>query len=242
MLTIIPSTLFLYYWGWLNIQAKMVAKGSSAFDLKPGMRGFFITCFKNREAVTTKEAYALLENKYAQEESENEAEGLSVEDALKKEVEGLKDRREKTFLSVRMHQVPCMIFIASKHDSKPSELLEKLEAPATRYIQRMIPVDAMCHANIKDIQTSLTPLLQEAFTNDKNSGATYAIIVEQRMNNSIKKGVLIELIGEMVGGRARVDLKQPTLVIMVQIVKNVAGLSVIRDYYERNKLNLSIQK
>jgi tRNA acetyltransferase TAN1 len=214
------------------------------FGLKPGLKGFLITCFKNREAVTTKEAYTFFETFGSEAErgdSEEEIKDLSIEDALKLEVSKIKERKGKTFLAIKINQVPCMVFISSLHELSPSKILEEIEVlgvPPTRYVQRIIPLDIICYANIKDIQVSIKDLLDEYF-NGSEPKPTYSIIIEQRMNSSIVKSILIQMIGEFVGSRGIVDLKHPKLVIMVQVVKNVAGFSIIRNYYEQNKLNFN---
>jgi tRNA acetyltransferase TAN1 len=214
------------------------------FAIKPGLRGYLITCFKNREAVTTKEAYSFFEkfeNEADKSDSDEQIQNLSVEDALKLEVSKIKDRKRKTFLALKINQVPCMVFISSLHILPPSKILEELQAlevSQTKYIQRIIPLDVICFANIKDIQVSIKGLLDEYF-GEKEEKPTYSIIIEQRMNSSIVKSVLIQMIGEFVGSRGMVDLKRPKLVIMVQVVKNITGISIIRNYYERNKLNFN---
>ena len=216
------------------------------FGLKPGLKGFLITCFKSREAVTTKEAYSLFE-KFESDPKDSEPnmeiKDLPIEEALKMEVAKIKDRRGKIFLAINLRQVPCMVFISSQHPLPPTKILEEIEAlnlPHTKYIQRIIPVNVTCYANIKDIQSSIKDLLDEYFNNNMDGRKpAYSIIIEQRMNSSLVKSVVIQLIGELVGTRGIVDLKHPKLVIMVQILKNVAGLSIIRNYYERNKLNFN---
>lgn len=214
-----------------------------AFDLKPGLKGFFITCFKNREAVTTKEAYTLLAEHFADESNSTEEDECigDIEESLKREVEGMKNRKDKIFLAIRMHVVPCMIFIASKSSLMPSQMAEQIFAAdrkPTRYIQRLIPVDVMCYANITDIQSSIKPMLDSVF-NTNGTRPSFAVIVEQRMNSSLGKVGLIEMIAEMIGGRGYADLKQPNFVIMLQIVKNVVGIGIIKEYYQKQKMNLT---
>lgn len=63
----------------------------------------------------------------------------------------------------------------------------------------------------------------------------------KRCNSSIERDPLIEKLATMVQERNsehKVNLSSPTLTIIVEAMKGICGLAVIRDYYQLGKYNL----
>ena len=102
---------------------------------------------------------------------------------------------------------------------------------------RMIPVEVVCFAGVDEIKEAVKPLLERHFTSGKEQ--TFAISFERRANDSVRRTEGIEAIAGMIDQPPnKVNLSDPDLTIMVEIVKGVACLSVVPDYEKLCKYNL----
>nr|CAD7392672.1 unnamed protein product [Timema cristinae] len=107
-----------------------------------------------------------------------------------------------------------------------------------RFMQRLLPVEATCKANIEDVRAAFEPLLEKYFAKE---GKTFSIIFEKRNSHALDRTKVIEDLAEMVALKNtanRADLKQPQLAILVEVVRNMCLLSVLPNYYMYKKYNL----
>ncbi|XP_062289451.1 THUMP domain-containing protein 1 [Scomber scombrus] len=228
-------------------------KGSR--ELEVGMQGILITCNMN-ERKCTAEAYNLL-SEYADElfgpeklqDSSEEEEGdeEDVEEALKKEVAQLKTsgvKQERRFQALDSG-ANNVIFIKTKNldsDKLVHHILSDLHTTKkkkSRVILRMLPVTGTCKAFQEDMVKYLTEFLEPWFK-APNSG-TYQIAFKARNSSHNKRDEIIKSIAGLVGKlnpKNKVDLTNPELTVIVEVIKNVCCLSVVKDYALYRKYNV----
>ncbi|XP_008292114.1 THUMP domain-containing protein 1 [Stegastes partitus] len=232
-------------------------KGSR--ELEVGMEGILITCNMN-ERKCTAEAFNLL-NEYADKlygpeklqenpgssSDEEEAEEEDVDVALKKEVaqlqaSGAKQERRFQALDSGANNV---IFIRTQNlesDKLVHHILSDLHTTKkkkSRVILRMLPVTGTCKAFQEDMVKYLTTFLEPWFKTP--NCATYQIAFKARNSSHNKRDEIIKSIAGLVGKlnpKNKVDLTNPELTIIVEVIKAVCCISVVKDYTLYRKYNV----
>ncbi|TTE81776.1 THUMP domain-containing protein 1 [Bagarius yarrelli] len=221
-------------------------------ELEAGMRGVLITC-NMTERRCTAEAYSLL-NEYADQlygpeqlaDSDSSSED-DVEAALQKEVRQFQSTAEKqqrrfTALESGANNV---LFIRT-HGIEPEQLVHSIlqdlyttRRLKSRVILRMLPVCGSCKAFPEDMLKFLQSFLQPWFQSP--SQASYQICFKSRNNSQSKRDDVIKSIAGLVNRlnpKNKVDLTDPELSIIIEVIKSVCCVSVIRDYKRFRKYNL----
>ncbi|XP_076144012.1 THUMP domain-containing protein 1 [Alosa pseudoharengus] len=229
-------------------------------ELEVGMQGILITCNMN-ERKCTSEAYNLL-NEYADklygpekfadgqdsgsEQDANEEED-DAEAALKKEVTQM---RESTAKGQRRFQAMesganNVVFIRTQNlepDHLVHHILQELHATKkkkSRVILRMLPVCGTCKAFPEDMEKYLSSFLEPFFK--APAQATYQIAFKARNSSHNKRDDVIKTLAALVGKlnpKNKVDLTNPELTIIVEVIKSVCCVSVVKDYILFRKFNL----
>jgi tRNA acetyltransferase TAN1 len=217
----------------------------------PGMTGILVTCNREREAQCVKEMYDMLGQHFDDDGIDIDTagnEGQELEDALQAEVKRLTSKKNKKFLSISLGKdVGCLAFIKTLNDSDTVSVVTKIISNSTqkciKSTQRLIPLQAISYANIKDFSKIADKVIKEHAVGRYAPSTTFAIVIESRMNSSMDKRVIVEMVGEMMGGSTgyKVDLKKPDLVVMVQVLKNVCGISIIPGYYSDALQRMNVQ-
>ncbi|XP_041640279.1 THUMP domain-containing protein 1 [Cheilinus undulatus] len=234
-------------------------KRFKGFSLDVGMEGILITCNMN-ERKCTAEAFNLL-NEYAdklygpekfQEDDESsskeeDTEEEDVSEALKKEVAQLqasgtkKERRFQAFESGANN----VIFIRTlnlESDKLVHHILSDLHTTKkkkSRVILRMLPVTGTCKAFQEDMVKYLTSYLEPWFKTP--NCATYQIAFKARNSSHNKRDDIIKSIAGLVGKlnpKNKVDLTNPELTIIVEVIRAVCCISVVKDYMLYRKYNV----
>ncbi|TKS68561.1 THUMP domain-containing protein 1 [Collichthys lucidus] len=232
-------------------------KGSR--ELEVGMQGILITCNMN-ERKCTAEAFNLL-NEYADKlygpeklqdnngssSDEEEADEEDVDVALKKEVaqlqtSGAKQERRFQALDSGANNV---IFIKTQNlesDKLVHHILSDLHSSKkkkSRVILRMLPVTGTCKAFQDDMVKYLTTFLEPWFKTP--NCATYQIAFKARNSSHNKRDEIIKSIAGLVGKlnpKNKVDLTNPELTVIVEVIKAVCCISVVKDYTLYRKYNV----
>lgn len=232
-------------------------KGSR--ELEVGMQGILITCNMN-ERKCTAEAFNLL-NEYADKlygpeklqdnngssSDEEEADEEDVDVALKKEVaqlqaSGAKHERRFQALDSGANNV---IFIKTKNlesDKLVHHILSDLHSTKkkkSRVILRMLPVTGTCKAFQDDMVKYLTTFLEPWFKTP--NCATYQIAFKARNSSHNKRDEIIKSIAGLIGKlnpKNKVDLTNPELTVIVEVIKAVCCISVVKDYTLYRKYNV----
>ncbi|CAG9560556.1 unnamed protein product [Danaus chrysippus] len=241
-------------------------KRRNKYFLEPGFRGFFCTCnFREKDCV--KEMYNLL-NEYAgklypdgeevnrppsvepEERSETESDNeTDIGDMLKREVDSLKRDSQKALKHKRFQVVETgasnCIFIKTNLPS-PEELTTAIikdlcatKVQKTRHVLRLLPIMATCKANLPDIMESAEKLIDKYFL---KKPSTFAVIFNKRFNSSASRDLIIKELADLIvlkNGENKADLKNPSLCIIVEIIKGICLLSVVDNYYLFKKYNIN---
>ncbi|XP_037104390.1 THUMP domain-containing protein 1 isoform X5 [Syngnathus acus] len=180
-------------------------------------------------------------------EGENAKEEVDVEDALKKEVAQLRaggGRQERRFQALDSG-ANNVIFIRTRNlesDKLVHHILSDLHATKkkkTRVILRMLPVTGTCKAFPEDMMRYMSTFLEPWFK--KPNHATYQIAFKARNNSHNKRDDVIKAIAGLVGKlnpKNKVNLTQPDLTIILEVIKSVCCVSVVREYTRYRKYNL----
>ncbi|XP_047434505.1 THUMP domain-containing protein 1 [Mugil cephalus] len=232
-------------------------KGSR--ELEVGMQGILITCNMN-ERKCTAEAFNLL-SEYAEQlygpeklqenaassSEEEEAEEEDMDVALKKEVAQLRasgSKQERRFQALDSG-ANNVIFIRTQNlesDKLVHHILSDLHTTKkkkSRVILRMLPITGTCKAFQEDMVKYLTTFLEPWFKTP--NCATYQIAFKARNSSHNKRDEIIKSIAGLVGKlnpKNKVDLTNPELTIIVEVIKAVCCLSVVKDYTLYRKYNV----
>lgn len=227
-------------------------------QLEPGLQGILITCNMN-ERKCVEEAYSLL-NEYGddmygpekftdkdQQLSESEGDDDDMEAALKKEVDDIKAStamRLRRFQSVESgaNNVVFIRTLGIEPEKLVHHILQdmyKTKKKKTRVILRMLPISGTCKAFLEDMKKYAETFLEPWFK-APNKG-TFQIVYKSRNNSHMnREEVIKELAGivSSLNSENKVDLTNPQYTVVVEIIKAVCCLSVVKDYMLFRKYNL----
>ncbi|XP_043647773.1 THUMP domain-containing protein 1 homolog [Drosophila teissieri] len=109
----------------------------------------------------------------------------------------------------------------------------------SRFVLRLVPIEAVCRANMPDIISAAGLLFDKHFLKEPTS---YGIIFNHRYNQQIKRDQIITQLAELVNSKNvgnKVDLKEAKKSIIVEVLRGWCLLSVIDNYLESKKFNLA---
>ncbi|KAJ5093051.1 hypothetical protein N7456_008912 [Penicillium angulare] len=235
-------------------------------DIEAGEVGVFVTCDMGREGKCVAEVTdifsQIIENsaKPGAEEDSDSDDG-DIEAQIQRELEGLNASKKKKSRPVQAMQLemPCgmdmshltdaaMIFARLNDKSvDPVQLVHQLcldaqanpDTKKSRYIKRLTPVTMIRKTLSVDLEAFAKEVLKPHF----HSGGPpkkYAIRPSVRGNNKFKRDTIIKTVADVVGPEHPVDLKNYDVTILVDVVQNVIGMSVVgRDYDELKRYNIA---
>ncbi|XP_004474129.1 THUMP domain-containing protein 1 [Dasypus novemcinctus] len=226
-------------------------------QLEPGLQGILITCNMN-ERKCVEEAYSLLseygDDMYGPEkftEKDQQPSGSEEEDdveaALKKEVGDIKastEMRLRRFQSVESgaNNVVFIRTLGIEPEKLVHHILQdiyKTKKKKTRVILRMLPISGTCKAFLEDMKKYAETFLEPWFK-APNKG-TFQIVYKSRNNSHMNREEVIKELAGIVGSlnsENKVDLTNPQYTVVVEIIKAVCCLSVVKDYMLFRKYNL----
>ncbi|KAH8296621.1 hypothetical protein KR054_008796, partial [Drosophila jambulina] len=109
----------------------------------------------------------------------------------------------------------------------------------SRFVLRLVPIEAVCRANMPDIVNAAGALFDKHFLKEPTS---YGIIFNHRYNQQIKRDEVIHQLADLVNSKNignKVDLKEAKKSIIVEVLRGYCLLSVIDNYLESKKYNLA---
>lgn len=234
--------------------------------LEPGIKGYLATCnFREKDCV--RECYNLLNEYYDDEnqvqieeneksvEAENGADQGAVEEEeeeedissqLENNINSAKAKKDKFRFQQVETKTPNCVFIRTaipNHIDLGIKIVRDIaetKKQKTRMLLRFIPIEVICKAVILDITIAAGKLFDKYFLNVPPT--TFAIVVNKRYNNSFEKMKAIKELADIVTFKNvhhKVDLKNPNLTVIVEVIKGLCCLSVLPNYNELKKFNLS---
>lgn len=200
----------------------------------------------------------------AKEDQADKAGDDDIEAQIAAELRDIKSserRRGGVGKAVRFRSVEtdteCLVFISVSPPFDPYlltyTLLEEVESTGvarSRFVQRLTPVSTTCPANATALADLARSVLPGFFGTNEGEGKTFKIDPRIRSHSQLKRNDVIQTIAANIptadpendgGERRRIhnaNLTEPDLWIVVEVVKNAAAISVVRDYSRFKKLNL----
>lgn len=225
--------------------------------LEPGIKGFLVTCnFKERDSI--RECYHLLNDYYKKSQKELEVEGKDeekpdndddddissqIQDQIEKTNKQLKDRMQ-LFQSIDTGVQNCLFIKTSIEDpialgSAIIRDLAETKIKRTKVTLRLLPIQTVCKAKMEEITDAAGLLFDKYFLKEP---VTFGINYNKRFNNDIKRDDVIKELADIVSMKNplhKVNLKEPQLSVIVEIIKGCCLLSVIPDYHKFKKYNVN---
>lgn len=109
----------------------------------------------------------------------------------------------------------------------------------SRFVLRLIPIEIVCKANMKDILNEAGKLFDKHFLNC--SATTFSIMFNRRYNNDLGRDAIIGELADLIKFKNmhhKVDLTAPAFTVIVEIIKGLCCLSVVPQYLALKKYNL----
>ena len=226
-------------------------------DLCPGMTGILITT-NDQEKLCVPDAYNLL-NEYADqlygpesahiEDSPGDNEGEDVATTLEQEVHRLRgSEQQPRRFQASSSGAKGTVFIQCRPPVEPVELVHHTLTDVmtkrqhkSRFCQRLIPVSVVCYATPEDIQKQVPRVLAPHFYQD-NTLWKFAVVYKARNNTNVNRDDIIKTLASLAtrnGDYAHtVDLRNPDLTIVVEIIKSNCCIGVVRDFTKLKRYNI----
>ncbi|OQR93618.1 hypothetical protein THRCLA_08400 [Thraustotheca clavata] len=217
-----------------------------------GYAGILVTCDRIKERQVVKDVLNILneaaEKYYPKydEDNEEEEEGDSKTSAekLAEEIKGLKkdkgrfvalDTGVKGIIMIQIvdRKIPVIALV----DRIFEEVVDTKQF-SSRFIQRLIPLENLCFPSVEDITTAVTPFIERHFKDTKD--LTFCVEVKKRNSGNIPSMDIINACVAVVGEQHKVDLTTPQVVILIEIFKNVCGVSVVTNFHQFRKFNVRV--
>ena len=106
----------------------------------------------------------------------------------------------------------------------------------TRFLLRLVPIEATCKAHEENVTTVMKKLLKKHFTNETKH--SFCVVFKARCNNDFKREMAINIVGDIIkelSPNSKVEFKTPDLVIMVEVMKSNCCLAVLPKYFHTYK-------
>ena len=228
------------------------------YSICPGQRGFLVFC-NNKEKEAIKEARILFDEylpkfnddttEIEEEVKEENQESGDDFDEAESEVKEMKETKEKEETCKLMNSgVQNVLFFKTKLKDPVGFALsilndiQETKQQKTRFLMRFIPIEATCKAHADNFETSAKKLLTKHFENISEV-KTYSVVFKARCNNDFTKDLAIKICGDVIKeldkeSKAKVEYKNPDLVIMVEVMKGNICLGILPKYFNYKKYNL----
>lgn len=119
------------------------------------------------------------------------------------------------------------------------KLLNETKVQKCRSILRMLPIFGTCKAyekNIEELAQSVIP----SFVKDDDD-RTFCVLFKTRNTNQVSREDVFRVIGGVMrslDGEWRVDLTSPGVCVVVEVIRTICCIGVVRNFYDRKKYNL----
>lgn len=245
-------------------------KGSlSAASNAKGHGAVLVTCDKIRERQSVSDALNILNeaaDRYyppqeaSKEETLVDGKGDSVQKKLQEEVKALQTQAEKrqtgrfTALDTGVKGV---VLIQFKDNSvSPTALMSKIleEAETTkdfasRFIQKMIPLEKVGYSSVESIKELAAPMIKahlDAFREEQRSAGKdedfeFAAEIKRRNCTNLNSMDVITALVELVGDqKTKVNLTTPRSVLVVEVFRTTCGVSILTNFHRFKKYNVRL--
>ncbi|KAJ7523207.1 hypothetical protein O6H91_18G041500 [Diphasiastrum complanatum] len=141
-----------------------------------------------------------------------------------------------------------IVFVEMLRDDnvRPLELVKSIirtvvtsKQSRTRFCLRLLPVEVTCYASQSEVKRAAEPVISHYFSQENgDDGLKFAVVYEARANTSLDRMEIINAVAQLVPKHHSVDLKNPDITIIVQIVKTTCAIGIAHEFKEMAKYNL----
>ncbi|KAL8716805.1 MAG: hypothetical protein Q9225_005897 [Loekoesia sp. 1 TL-2023] len=226
----------------------------SAPSIEPGDAGIWVTCDMHKEGLCTVELKDFF-NDYAHliygdaitsdtaSSKNNKDASDDIEAEIKKEVQGMQDsRQEALFVPVKI-DVQCVLFFKTREPVEPVSFVHRIcqdasenkTATRTRFVKRLTPMTRMGKANEKSLEEVAKAVLDPVFHEEGKTALKFAIRPTIRNHHTMKRDDIIKRVADLVGNPHTVDLTHYDQLILVDVYRNILGISVVGSDFDKLK-------
>jgi tRNA acetyltransferase TAN1 len=124
--------------------------------------------------------------------------------------------------------------------------------PSSRFVTRMIPIQATCFASLEEIQQTVRALLDQVLealpaksTETSTSPPTFCVQVKRRNCGHVTRDQIIDTVGGVVEEATKaepwkVNLRQPDYTVWVEICKTLTGVSIFPSSVQNMSRNFNL--
>ncbi|KAK1943912.1 THUMP domain-containing protein 1 [Phytophthora citrophthora] len=230
-----------------------------------GHGAVLVTCDKIKERQSVSDALNILNEAAdrffpsAEEKEEEEKEGGdSVQKKLQEEIAALQSQAKKRqtgrFTALDTGVKGAILIQFKDANVSPtalmSKIFEEVESSkdfASRFIQRMIPLEKVGYSSVDAIKELAAPMIKahvEAFKEEqkaagKDEDFEFAVEFKRRNCTNLNSMEVINALVELVGDeKTKVNLTTPHSVLMVEVFRNTCGFSILTDFHRYKKYNV----
>ncbi|KAF1844002.1 uncharacterized protein K460DRAFT_155730 [Cucurbitaria berberidis CBS 394.84] len=220
--------------------------------IQPGDTGIWATCAMKKEAKSIGDLRDLFQEYAAKlygatneaaADNDSDSEGGDIEAEISKELADIRKPTTKPlFTSVKL-DTQCLIFFRTRSPIEPVSFVHRIcqdiadgaQPRNLRYVKRITPITAYEKATIQGLETAAEQVLAPHFHGPDQAGKKFAIRPSIRNNKEFTRDEIIKSVAAAVGPGHKVDLNGYDLLILVEIYKNVLGMSVVGPDFEKLK-------
>ncbi|XP_033137902.1 THUMP domain-containing protein 1 [Brassica rapa] len=141
-----------------------------------------------------------------------------------------------------------IVFIQMKRregDPSPKDIVQHAMTSAaatkkhmSRFILRILPIEVACYPSEEEISRAIKPLVEQYFPVETDNPRKFAVLYGARANTGLDRMKIINTVAKSIPAPHKVDLNNPEMSIVVEIVKTVCLIGVVEKYKELAKYNL----
>ncbi|KAF8443346.1 hypothetical protein BGX38DRAFT_1120220 [Terfezia claveryi] len=149
----------------------------------------------------------------------------------------------KMFVSVKL-DTQCVLYFRTNPPINPSNFVHAIcsdfaasGTKQSRYTSRLTPIERTGKATVEGIEEVAMHVLKPHF-HEGQEGVRFAIRPSLRHHDVLTRDVIIKTVARCVGLQHKVDLKNYDVLILVEVYKNMCGISVVKDWEKLKRFNL----
>ncbi|KAK5159200.1 hypothetical protein LTS14_002342 [Recurvomyces mirabilis] len=235
----------------------------TAQTIQPGDSGIWATCNKGREGKCVAELRELF-TEYAAHlygdhlitgdrpgggnESKEDGSSTDIESSIQAEVADIRKPASVQICTPVRLDVQCVVFFRTHSPIEPVSFVKRICEDATkrsalrrtRIVKRLSPMTLLGRATTEGVEKVALEVLAPHFHQEPFVARKFAIRPNLRNHNVLSRDSIIKQIASLVGQGHEVDLKDYDLLIIVEVYKNVCGVSVVDNSFEQlRRFNLA---
>ncbi|PPS05499.1 hypothetical protein GOBAR_AA15133 [Gossypium barbadense] len=171
----------------------------------------------------------------------------SIDKLIEAELNELGDKSKRLFFNLDSGCNGVVFVQMRKRDGVPGpkDIVQHMMTSAastrkhmSRFILRVLPVEVACYYSEEEITRAMKPLIEQYFPVETQNPRKFAVLYEARANSGIDRMKIINSVAKSVPAPHKVDLSNPDMTIVVEIVKTICLIGVVEKYKELAKYNL----